>query len=214
MDGVLCDSEQFITEAAQRLFREAYGLDVPAEEFLPFTGTGEDRYLGGVAEQHGIRLDPQRSKAALYATYLVAIKGRLRPTPGLRAFLDLCISRGLPMAVATSADLIKLRGNFAELDLDEGSFAATVTGMDVTRRKPAPDVFVLAAARIGCDPTSCLVVEDAITGVEAAVAAGARCLALTTSFAAHELVDAGADWISQTFLDIPASLLDRLADHT
>ncbi len=52
MDGVLADSEEFIAEAARAMFLETYGVTVALEDFLPFVGAGEDRYLGGVASQH------------------------------------------------------------------------------------------------------------------------------------------------------------------
>ena len=56
MDGVLCDSEPFICEAACTMFAEQHRTRVQPEDFLPFVGTGEDRYLGGVAEKHGVCL--------------------------------------------------------------------------------------------------------------------------------------------------------------
>ena len=60
MDGVLCDSEPFICEAACRMFHETHRVAVRPEDFVPFVGMGENRYLGGVAEKHGIRLDIER----------------------------------------------------------------------------------------------------------------------------------------------------------
>ncbi len=60
--------------------------------------------------------------------------------------------------------------------------------------KPAPDVYLGAARRLGLEPSSCLVIEDALSGVATAKAAGARCLGLITSFSAEQLVSAGADW--------------------
>ena len=60
MDGVLCDSEPLIAEAAGRMFREKYGVPATPEDFQPFIGTGEDRFLGGVAEKYGV---PQKAAA-------------------------------------------------------------------------------------------------------------------------------------------------------
>src|SRR5512146_124494 len=79
MDGVLCDSEPFICEAATRMFAERYGLAVCREDFVPFVGAGENRYLGGVAEKHGVRLDLESDKKRTYDLYLQIIRGRLRP---------------------------------------------------------------------------------------------------------------------------------------
>src|SRR3990172_7534124 len=87
MDGVLCDSEPFICEAAVRMFAENHGLDVRPEDFLPFVGTGEDRYIGGVAEKYGVTLDPAADKWRTYEVYLEIIQGRLRPLAGAVEFI-------------------------------------------------------------------------------------------------------------------------------
>src|SRR5512141_2349715 len=69
MDGVLTDSEPLINAAAIAMFREK-GLRVLPEDFLPFVGTGEDRYIGGVAEKYEFPLDVQQAKKRTYEIYL------------------------------------------------------------------------------------------------------------------------------------------------
>ena len=90
--------------------------------------------------------------------------------------------RGLKLAVASSADRMKVEGNLRALKLPPDTFHALVVGEDVTHKKPAPDIFLEAARRLGLDPSACLVIEDAVSGVAAAKAAGCRCLGITTSF--------------------------------
>ena len=194
MDGVLCDSEDFICEAAIRMFKQNHGVDVNPDDFRPFVGTGEDRYIGGVADKHHVTLDPKRDKATTYDIYLEIIKGRLEPLPGAIGFIDDCKRRGMKIAVATSADIIKMVGNLTEIGLPAETFDARVNGLDVEHKKPAPDLFLEAAKQLGLDPARCLVVEDAENGCQAAKAAGAMCLGLTTSFSADALRAAGADW--------------------
>jgi len=89
MDGVLCDSEPFICEAAGRMFRE-YGVQAQPEDFRPFVGMGEERFLGGVAEKYGAKLDLAAAKARTYAIYQEIIRGRMQPMNGVGAFLDAC----------------------------------------------------------------------------------------------------------------------------
>jgi HAD superfamily hydrolase (TIGR01509 family) len=194
MDGVLCDSEPLIAEAAVRMFAERHGVRVRPEDFVPFIGTGEDRYLGGVAEKYGVRLRRPEDKARVYEIYLALIPGRLKPIPGAVEFVLAARAAGRRTAIATSADRVKMRGNLREIRLPLETFDAIVTGEDIPRKKPAPDIFLLAARRLDAAPTHCVVVEDAINGVQAAKAAGARCLALATSFPADDLRAAGADW--------------------
>jgi HAD superfamily hydrolase (TIGR01509 family) len=204
MDGVLVLSEPFIAAAATQMFAEK-GFTVTADEFRPFIGAGEDRFIGGVAEARGIPLDPARDKARTYTIYDERIRDKLRPLPGVREFVATCRQRGLKLAVASGSDTVKVEANLREIALPRALFDAIVTGSDVTRKKPAPDIFLEACRRLALKPTGCLVIEDAVNGVRAAKAAGARCLALTTSFAANELAD--ADWTAPDLAHVPPEAL-------
>jgi beta-phosphoglucomutase len=206
MDGVLCDSEALIAEAACRMFAERHGVQVRPEDFVPFIGTGEDRYLGGVARQYGVSLRMPGDKERVYALYLEVIAGRLRPLPGTDAFIAAARAGGWRLAVATSADRVKMEGNLREIGLPPDTFDACVTGEELEHKKPAPDIFLLAAHRIGVPARDCVVVEDAPNGVRAAKAAGARCLALTTSFSADALRAEGADWVAAGLHEISPDL--------
>jgi HAD superfamily hydrolase (TIGR01509 family) len=210
VDGVLCDSEPFIRAAAVQMFARQHGVAVTPEDFLPFTGAGEDRFIGGVAEKYGVTLDLPRDKSATYALYLDAIRGRLAPLPGAPSFIAACRAQGLKLAVATSADRIKLEGNLTQIGLPAAGFDAVVTGSDVTRKKPDPEVFLQAAAGLGLAPAHCLVIEDAPHGIAAGRAAGAWCLALTTSFPAPQLRQAGADWTAPDLAHVPPQVTRRL----
>jgi beta-phosphoglucomutase len=206
LDGVLVQSEPFIVEAAIRMFAER-GHAVSPVEFRPFVGMGEDRFIGGVAEARGIPLEAERDKARIYAIYLDLIRGRLQPLPGAVTFVGTCKDRGLALAVASGADAIKVEANLHEAGFDVAMFDAVVTGNDVARKKPAPDIFIEASRRLGLDPSSCLVIEDALVGVTAAKAAGARCLGLSSSFSRAEL--SSADWVAVDFTAVPAEVLAR-----
>jgi HAD superfamily hydrolase (TIGR01509 family) len=112
-------------------------------------------------------------------------RGRLSPMNGLQRLIDQLAEDGIPMALATSAPKLNVTHTLAELGLSD-AFSIIVRGDEVARGKPAPDVFIEAARRLGVEPGDCLVFEDAPMGIEAAQAAGMRVVALTTSFeAAH-----------------------------
>jgi beta-phosphoglucomutase len=207
MDGVLCDSEPFICEAATRMFAERYGIRVNAEDFLPFVGAGEDRYLGGVGEKYAQAMDLQADKQRTYEIYLEIIRGRLRPLAGVREFIADCRGLGMRLAVATSADEVKMQGNLREIGLSPETFDAVVNGLQVTRKKPHPEIFLRAIRQLGIQPGQSLVVEDAPNGILAGRAAGARCLGLTTSFKADVLRAAGADWTAHDLAHVPQDVL-------
>jgi len=205
MDGVLSDSEKFISKAAIMMFSE-FGLNVQPEDFKPFTGTGENRYIGGVAEKYGLKVDIEKVKARTYQIYTEIIKGNLKPLPGAPDFVKSCRDRGFKIAVATSADEIKMRANLKETGIPASMFHATVNGLEVQNRKPSPDIYLVAAEKIGLKPEECLVIEDAVSGIKAAKSAGCRCLALTTSFDASLLKE--ADWICENLSKVPEESLN------
>jgi HAD superfamily hydrolase (TIGR01509 family) len=203
MDGVLVDSEAFTHAATVQLFAEK-GVTIHSEDVDAYIGSGEDHILGGVAEKYGVHLDLPRDKTRVYSIYLQLIRGQLKPLPGVYTFLDECRRRGLKVAVASSADSVKVDGNLHALGLTPANFDALVTGSEVPRKKPAPDIFLTAAQRLQLATAVCLVVEDAVVGVLAAKGAGALCLALTTSFSADRL--AAADWIAPNLAHVPAEV--------
>jgi beta-phosphoglucomutase len=200
MDGVLVDSEEFMCEAAIRMFSEK-GLTVKKEDFNPFTGMGENRYLGGVAEKYRYEFNLEKDKARAYQIYAEITPGKLFPLPGVHKFIKRCKSHRLKLAVATSTDRVKMEINLSVLELPAGTFEQTVNGLEVERKKPFPDIYLEAARRLRLRPEECLVVEDAVSGIEAAKAAGCKCLALMTSFPAERLTL--ADWICHTLEDAP-----------
>lgn len=203
MDGVLVDSERYIAEAAIRMFAER-GVSVSVEDFTPFVGAGENRYIGGVAEAKGVRLDVEEAKARTYAIYAEIVADRLQPIAGAKEFVADAARRGLKLAVATSADRVKLDVNLRVAGFAHESFAALVDGTMVEHRKPAPDIYLLAARMLGVAPEHALVVEDALSGIAAARAAGCRCLGVASSFSCEEL---SADWCAATLAEAPPACL-------
>lgn len=205
MDGVLADSEPFICKAAIMMFSEI-GLKVEPEDFKPFVGTGENRYIGGVAEKYNLIVDIEKVKERTYEIYRTIIKGNLKPLPGARRFVDSCTDRGFKLALATSADRVKMTANLNEIGIPVSKFQATVNGLDVVNKKPFPDIYIMAAGKIGLKSEECLVVEDAVSGIKAAKSAGCRCLAVATSFNRSRLHE--ADWICDSLKNVPEEALN------
>lgn len=193
MDGVLCDSGPFLYAASARMFKERYGIDIHPEDVRPYFGRGEVAYLTGTGRAHGIDVSLPDDLDLVYEHYFAAIDGAIKPFAGVVDFVARASGCGLRIAVASSADRRKVMANLAGIGLPRERFDAVVTVEDVAQPKPAPDVFLLAARRLGLAPCDCLVIEDAPSGIQAAKAAGCACLGVTTGFSPEELVAAGAD---------------------
>ncbi len=189
MDGVLTDSEPLINAAAIAMFREK-GLEVQPRDFLPFVGAGEDRYIGGVAETYRFPLDLPAAKRRTYEIYLELVPARLTAFPGAVELVRTCRKAPLSAAVASSADRIKVAANLNKIGLPPETWDALVVGEDVKSKKPAPEIFLHAARRLDLPPANCVVIEDAVNGVQAAKAAGMRCVAVAHTFPAAQLATA------------------------
>lgn len=202
MDGVLTDSEPLINAAAIAMFREK-GLTVQPDDFLPFVGAGEERYVGGVAEKYGFPLDPVAGKQRTYEIYFELVPTQLEAFPGVLELVKACRGAGLKIAVASSADRIKVALNLRKIDLPVESWDAVVTGELVIHKKPAPDIFLLTVQTLGLLPVECVVVEDAVNGIQAAKTAGMHCVAVAHTLPADQL--RSADVVREKIADIQLS---------
>jgi beta-phosphoglucomutase len=206
LDGTLCDSEPFIAAAATEALRRRYGITVTLEDFAPFVGAGDDRFISGAAARHGVTADLSIDKPLTYEIYLDLIPGALRPIAGAHAFLIALRDAKLRLALATGSDRPKAHGNLAAIGLSEAAFDVVVSAEDVTRKKPDPETFLVAIGRLGLDPVRCLVAEDAWNGVLAGRAAGCEVLGVASSQAPEKLLEAGARAVVPDFIALPADL--------
>ncbi len=185
MDGVLIESEFLMRHSAMQALAD-YGITAKHEDFLPFTGMGEDKFVGGVAEKYG-HTYVKAMKELAYDYYGQQVKDMTNIPEGIKEMLTTLHEKGLVLAVCSAADLRKVKYNIQAIGVDESIFTALVTGSDVTRKKPFPDIYLEGARRVGIEPKDCLVVEDAISGIQAAHAAGMDAAAVPTTFSKEAL---------------------------
>lgn len=185
MDGVLIESEYLMRASAIRALAD-YGVQAQHEDFVEFTGMGEDRFVGGVAEKHGLVYKTEMKELA-YDYFGQRVKEEANVPAGVKEMLEALHNKGLVLAVCSAADLRKVRYNLQAIGVDENIFSALVTGSDVTRKKPFPDIYLEGARRIGMAPKDCLVIEDALSGIQAAHAAGMNAVGVPTTFSKEEL---------------------------
>ncbi|XP_014495822.1 protein SUPPRESSOR OF QUENCHING 1, chloroplastic [Vigna radiata var. radiata] len=197
MDGVLCNSEEPSRKAGVDLFAEM-GVEVTVDDFVPFTGTGEANFLGGVASVKGVKgFDPEAAKKRFFEIYLdkYAKPDSGIGFPGALELISQCKSKGLKVAVASSADRVKVDANLAAAGLPLSMFDAIVSADAFENLKPAPDIFLAASRILNVPPSECIVIEDALAGVQAAKAAQMRCIAVRTSISDAVLESAEPSFI-------------------
>ena len=171
MDGLLLDSERLALKAL-RLAGGGLGVDLPQCFCHLLIGVPVDTCRKLIAERYGDAVDADRllQESARQLDLLVDA-GLLRMKPGVVELLDHLDALGLPRAVATSSGRHKALGHLRTVGLLE-RFDFIVTRDEVARGKPHPDLFLLAAERLGVPPSRCLALEDSHNGVRAAHASG------------------------------------------
>lgn len=207
-DGVLVDSEPPLSQIAAIALRD-FGADANPDDFKPFIGMGEDKYLGEVCAKYNVEFN-EAIKHHVYEKYNELASRYVHPFTGTRELLLALKRAGCRIAVASSADQIKVMTNLAILDLPEDTFDAVITGSEIERKKPFPDIYLLAASRCGAAPGRCFVVEDAVSGIRSGKAAGMTCIGFTSAHTAEELRSAGADIIIDNISEVWGYVQKRL----
>ena len=208
MDGVLIDSEHCFRECCIKTLLEKYGIHTSHEDFIPFSGMGEEVFIGGVVKRHGGTYITEM-KDDCYAYYCEHAHGNVNLFDGVKELIIFLKERGYKLAVASSADRVKVLANLKCISLSPADFGAVITGTEVTAKKPDPEIYIAAAKAVGAPPNKCIVVEDAVSGVKAAKAAGIPCVGVTTFLTAEQLKAAGADFIIEKTTDF-AELINGL----
>jgi beta-phosphoglucomutase-like phosphatase (HAD superfamily) len=204
MDGVLCESEHISRQAACEVMKELYNLDVQPDEFIPFTGTGEANFLGGVATKYGAPFNVDECKSKFFEIYMTkyALPGSGIGCPGAKELVAAARAAGLKTAVASSADRVKVDVNLSAADIPQYLFDTIVSADAFEKLKPSPDIFLAASKQLGVPPSECVVIEDAVAGVQAARAAKMRVIGVTTSLSVEAMEEAGPDRIFKGIGDI------------
>jgi HAD superfamily hydrolase (TIGR01509 family) len=170
-DGLLLDTEQSWTRAEAALF-ERHGLEFTIEHKRDLLGSAP-----GVAAAKLERMldQPGRGGALIMELGMLVIAELAtyaEPRPGAIELIARLREVGVPMALATNSPRMLLDRALATGGIDPAIFAALLTADDVVAPKPAPEIYLAAAAALGTAPARTLVLEDSPTGVAAAVAAG------------------------------------------
>jgi len=215
VDGVIADTEAVNSRASIKVFEDLFGVNgVKREDFEAGLGRGAEEYVKAAARVHGLQLtDEQVAQATKMRQENFLKILQEEPLPAFGGVLEL-MGRAMEredfrVAIATSGTLEKSR---AVLEATKVPYQKMVyiTGSEVKNKKPHPELFLVAAERMGIEPAHCVVTEDAPNGVQAANAAGAKCIAVTNSTSAENLAE--ADLLCDSLEEIDLDLIQELVD--
>jgi HAD superfamily hydrolase (TIGR01509 family) len=184
MDGVLVDSEPLHTHATKLLLADC-GVDWDERESADYIGLTDVESFAALTLRHGLSGDP-RDLATRWTERAVPLLRHARPMPGVPAVPLTLRERGYRLALASSSSRPRVIAATLDAIGARSLFEVVVSGTEVPRGKPSPDVFLEAARRLDIPPARCLVIEDSRHGVTAARAAGMRCIAIPCATTAHQ----------------------------
>lgn len=170
MDGLLLDTERLYQEGWVEMAKQ---FGQTPDPFFPTAVSGTSgEGMREVIHTHYPRVDPYAFQEGCIARVDAILDTQGAPLkPGAREILAFLQARGVKLAAASSSGRERILKNFRYAGLDS-FFDAVVSGQEVARGKPEPDIFFLAAERIGCLPEDCYVFEDSVNGIRAGIAAG------------------------------------------
>jgi HAD superfamily hydrolase (TIGR01509 family) len=209
LDGLLADTEQLHCRAYQRALLE-HGVNLTELEYGEHwvrCGNGIHEWIG----QHGYDLDSGALRARKAEHYRDLLRSSLRPMAGAEALLQRLTGK-MRIGLASSSYRDAVDGVIYGLGIAD-YFETIVSGLDVARVKPAPDIFLETAKRLGVAPAECVVLEDAEKGVLAAHAAGMRCVAVPNDYTrTHDF--SKATQVCSSLDDVTVNLLRNLGLHS
>jgi HAD superfamily hydrolase (TIGR01509 family) len=203
LDGTLADS----SEQHWRAWRDAMaaaGRTLTVEQFAATFGQRNDRFLRGWLGDDLPEAEVARFGHDKEARYRRLIEAQgLEPLPGAVSWVRRLNAGGWRQAVASSAPRENIDVMLRAIGLD-AVFDACVGAEDVTVGKPDPEIFLVAASRLGVVPSRAIVVEDAVVGIEAAKRAGMR------SIAVGQRAGRDADLVVETLAELPDDTFEKL----
>ncbi|NEB33606.1 HAD family phosphatase [Streptomyces sp. SID14446] len=177
LDGTLVDSEPNYFEAGRQTLAGQGVTDFTWADHERYVGVSTRETLALWRERYGLTAPLDDLLAEKNHRYLELARASTHVYPEMRGFVELLAAEGVPMAVASGSSLEAIEAILTGTGL-AALVTTAVSADEVAHGKPAPDVFLEAARRLGADPSSCVVLEDAAPGATAAHAAGMRCVAV------------------------------------
>jgi len=185
LDGVVVDSEAAHRKTFNEVFAQ-FGVNIGRKEWAEkYTGVGSHAVIRDVFAKNRIAMGVEEGVLKRAKLYQAHIERRGLPViPGFRPLCSFLRQNGVKVALGSGTRRSHIRATLRSIGLGPISY---VGHEDVKNHKPAPDTFLLAARKLGLEPSECIVAEDSLSGVEAAARAGMPCVALSTTLPARKL---------------------------
>jgi HAD superfamily hydrolase (TIGR01509 family) len=198
-DGVLVDSEPLGLRSLQQVLHEV-GVERSLDSLARYSGRSHGETLAELEAESGVALLESAVSKQMDERYIRLVEAEgLHPCPGIPQLLSWLSAHEIPFTLASSGPRRKVLFSLQSTGL-ETAFPYFLCGDDVVRAKPAPDLYLAAAVLVGVDPTECVAIEDAPSGVRSARAAGMQVIGVTTSFGVSALAEADLIVESLSFL--------------
>jgi len=207
-DGVVVDSEPFSLAAFKQAMTE-HGIYLSQDDIMANCGLTDAAICDYVLCKFNQKVDIQSFHSRKQQLYEQMIsQGELKPCDGIEALLQKLRNARIPYALASSGSRRKIHFNLTLTGLLE-KFPIIVSGEEVSRGKPFPDVFLKAAEHLAMPAGSCVVIEDSLNGIEAARRAGMSCVAVAGTFPASAL--GAADFVVDSLSQLEVENLKKLS---
>ena len=206
MDGVIADTAPYHLKAWQEVFQKR-GVTFTEENFRHSFGQRNDTIIRDILGESTSKTVIDAISRDKERKFRNTVRQNIKPLPGVIELIKSLAPHGFKLALASSAPIENIKLLTKSLVIDN-CFHAVVSGSDVTEGKPSPQVFLLAAQRLGVEPRNCVVIEDAIAGITAAKRAGMYCLAVTNTHPNLSLKE--ADLVVDTLEAVTVNDLEEL----
>lgn len=210
LDGVISDTQTLHSQIESAIFRR-YGIDKSEEEITEkYAGVPCEVFFKEVFLENSVPADINKIVKEKQNLIIERCKGNVSPMRGAMDLIKEARQKGFKLAIASSSPIDFVNLIIEELNLED-TFKVVVTVEDVQNGKPDPEIFLLAAKRLGVAPEECIAIEDGRSGMQAAKSAGMKCIGLAKDKGAK---DYPADILVENLSEININTLTSLEENS